>query len=109
MPFEEGKSGNPGGRPKDKPFADALRMAIKEAGPDHKALRAVAVALLEKAQSGDVPAINALADRLDGKVPQAVDATHQHEAGDTLTEFMRQMWKTGEGSIMTLADDGNDQ
>jgi Family of unknown function (DUF5681) len=28
MPFQKGKSGNPGGRPKEKPFRDALRMEM---------------------------------------------------------------------------------
>jgi Family of unknown function (DUF5681) len=43
MPFEKGKSGNPGGRPKGKPFRDALMMEIKAAGDDHKALRKIAL------------------------------------------------------------------
>ena len=52
-------------------FHDALRMEINDA-KDGKALRVIARALLEKAGSGDVQAIRELADRLDGKVPQAV-------------------------------------
>ncbi len=60
----------PGGARRTKPFYDALRMEIAAAGEDHKALRRVARALLEKAASGDTAAITALADRLDGKVPQ---------------------------------------
>ena len=72
MPFEKGKSGNPGGRSKGKPFRDALMMEIKAAGDDHKALRKIAAALLAKAAGGDVPAINSLADRTDGKVAQAL-------------------------------------
>ena len=72
MRFEKGKSGNPGGRPKERPFADALRMEVAEAGEDHKKLRAIAHKLLDKAEAGDMPAINAIADRLDGKVPQAI-------------------------------------
>jgi len=72
MPFEKGKSGNPGGRPKGRPFRDALMMEIKAAGDDHKALRKIAAALLAKAANGDVPAINSLADRTDGKVAQAL-------------------------------------
>ena len=37
-----------------------------------KALRKIAAALLAKAGKGDVPAINALADRTNGKVAQAL-------------------------------------
>ena len=61
-----------GGARKVKPFRDALMMEIKAAGDDHKALRKIAAALLAKAASGDVPAINSLADRTDGKVAQAL-------------------------------------
>ena len=76
MAFEPGQSGNPAGRPKaDKAFANMLRIAIKQAHDEGRdKLRAVADALVDKAISGDVQAINAIADRLDGKVPQAVDA-----------------------------------
>lgn len=61
-------------RPKsEKTFANMLRIAISEA---HEVggtrLRAVADALVDKAIGGDVPAIKEIADRLDGKVPQAV-------------------------------------
>jgi hypothetical protein len=72
MVWKPGQSGNPGGTRRMKPFYDALRMEIAAAGEDHKALRRVAKALLEKAASGDTAAITALADRLDGKVPQAI-------------------------------------
>jgi hypothetical protein len=47
-------------------------MEIAAAGDDHKALRKIAAALLAKTGDGDVPAINALADRTDGKVAQAL-------------------------------------
>lgn len=61
-------------RPKsEKTFANMLRVALKEA---HEAggdkLRCVADALVNKAMTGDVPAIKEIADRIDGKVPQAV-------------------------------------
>lgn len=65
-----------GSENKDKPFREALRMEIANAGEDHKALRRVASALIDKAASGDVPAIREIADRLDGKVPQG------HEGAD---------------------------
>jgi hypothetical protein len=50
-----------------------LRVAIKQAHDEQgDKLRAVAEALVNKAMTGDVPAIKEIADRLDGKVPQAV-------------------------------------
>jgi phage-related tail protein len=77
MGWTKGTSGNPGGRTKEKPFRDALRMQIAAAGDDHKALRAVAQALLNKAAAGDVSAIHLLADRLDGRLPQSVGGSEE--------------------------------
>jgi hypothetical protein len=73
--FESGKSGNPGGRPKTKPFKDALMIEALSAERGEEclaprgSLRWNARQLL---MQGDVPAIRELADRLDGKVPQGV-------------------------------------
>ncbi len=64
-----------GGRPpKERSFANMLNIAIKEASASGEGtkLRDVANALVEKAITGDVQAIKEIADRLDGKVPQAV-------------------------------------
>lgn len=75
MPFQPGQSGNPKGRAKDKPFRDALILAIKEAEASEsstRALRRVAERLLDEAASGNVQAIKEIADRLDGKVPQGI-------------------------------------
>lgn len=71
-PFQPGQSGNPNGRPKTKPFRDAILRALEAAGDEAALLDAVATALVVKASSGDVQAIKELADRMDGKVPQAV-------------------------------------
>jgi hypothetical protein len=62
------------GRKAEKPFRDALRMQLKEAGDDHKALRMIAAKLIDMAASGDMQAIKELADRTDGKSVQQVDA-----------------------------------
>jgi hypothetical protein len=67
-----------GAQNKDKPYRDALRMAIAEAGDNFKTLREVAAAHVEKAKAGDINAIRELADRLDGKVPQAVVGDDEH-------------------------------
>jgi len=71
-PFQPGQSGNPGGRPKTKPFRDALKRVLDEAGKDDERLRLIAEALLGKAATGDVQAIKEIADRLDGKPAQAI-------------------------------------
>lgn len=69
----KGRSGTNKG--KDKPFAEALRMEIAEAGTDHKRLRGIARKLLEKAEEGDLQAIQQVADRLDGKPVQESEVT----------------------------------
>lgn len=66
------------GRKQEKPFRDALRMELAAAGDDSKALRLVAQALIAKAMDGDMQAIKELADRTDGKVPQAVVGDDEH-------------------------------
>lgn len=75
MTFQPGQSGNPSGRPKARPFRDALHLAVKravkDAEDDKVHLAGVAEALVDKAMTGDVAAIREIADRLDGKVPQA--------------------------------------
>lgn len=73
MPFEPGKSGNPGGRPKTKPFRDALRVELAATGEDSRALRDIARSLIGKARDGDIQAIREIADRLDGKPTQAME------------------------------------
>lgn len=67
--------------PKERSFAAMLNIAIKEAveGTDKTKLRAVADALVEKAMAGDVQAIKEVADRIDGKVPQALVGDDEHD------------------------------
>lgn len=71
-PFQPGQSGNPAGRPKSRPFKEAIDRALKSVGDDSDALEAIATALLVKARAGDIAAIKELADRLDGKVAQTI-------------------------------------
>lgn len=79
MPFEPGVSGNPGGRSrKEKPFRDALRKVLAELAEDPNPakpktkLEAIARAHVVKALAGDTPSTIHIAERLDGKVPQAL-------------------------------------
>lgn len=77
--------------PKEKSFANMLNIAIKEAieGSDKTKLRAVADALVEKGMAGDVAAIKEIADRLDGKVPQAVVGDDGEDAIRMIHEIRR--------------------
>jgi len=66
---------------RDKPgklFSDAIRREVAKAqargkGPDRAAR--IACALLDKAESGDIHAIQVLLDRIEGKPAQAVALT----------------------------------
>ena len=90
MPFKKGQSGNPGGRRKEKLFADAMRMEIKEAGDDNYKLRQIARKLLDMAEKGDMAAIKEVADRIDGKVPQAVGTPQDEDGiGPLVVEIVR--------------------
>ena len=64
-----------GSKTKEKPFKEALRMALADGGLDHRGLRRIADALIAKATSGDVVSIREIADRLDGKPSQEIEAT----------------------------------
>ena len=55
---------------REKPFNDALRVALKR---DPRRLPRIAEKLAEKAEEGDLAAIREIADRLDGKPTQVID------------------------------------
>ena len=79
------------GRRAEKPFRDALRMQLKEAGEDHKALRIIAAKLIEMAQSGDMQAIKELADRTDGKPAQAIVGDDESDPIQMVTKIVREI------------------
>ena len=56
---------------REKPFTDALRVALLSGGG--RRLRIIADKLAEKAGQGDIQAIREIADRLDGKPAQAIE------------------------------------
>mgnify|MGYP003421516693 CR=1 FL=1 len=107
------KAGRPRGAVnKDKPFTDALRMELNAAGEDHKALRAIArnlILLAQKEEKEALPAINAIADRLDGKPAQESTVTFddKREAADwTRAELVAFLNERRAGSDGTTEADG---
>ena len=69
-----------GSQNRQKPFTDALRVALLSGGG--RRLRAIADKLAEKAEQGDLQAIQQIGDRLDGKPSQAI------ERGDVPVEVL---------------------
>ena len=90
MPFAPGVSGNPNGTPgpkKHKLFKEALLLALMRTEGDKTQLARIANALVNKAGEGDVPAINAVADRIDGKPTQLIAGAD--DAAPTIHELRR--------------------
>lgn len=77
MAFEKGKTGNAGGRPKEKAFADAVRVAVNRVdetdAEKRKKLMILADKLVTCALAGEGWAMQQIADRLDGKPAQSVE------------------------------------
>src|SRR6187551_1433176 len=92
MSWAKGQSGNPGGQSREKPFSDALRVALSKEDPKtkRKNLLLVADKLVECALEGESWAIQQVADRLDGKPAQETNMTiEKRDATDwTLTELV---------------------
>ena len=78
--------------PKEKSFANMLNIAIKEATEDGRLkLRAVADALVDEAMNGNIAAIKEVADRLDGKVPQALVGDDDHDPINLVAKVVREI------------------
>jgi hypothetical protein len=79
-PWPKGVSGNPGGRPKRTPLADACREVLALLVPDDAEGRtyaeAIAHTLAQKALAGDIRAAQELADRAEGRSRQAIEIEH---------------------------------
>ena len=73
-----GQSGNPNGARKPRIIAQQLISSLNEAaaGTDKTKLRLLVDRLIERAiVDGDVAAIREIVDRVDGKVPQAIEGS----------------------------------
>lgn len=79
MTFQPGQSGNPTGGRKDKPWRDALSIALKDG--DGQKLRRIADKVVSLASEGDMAAVKEIADRMDGKVPQQQIHTGDEDGG----------------------------
>ena len=80
MAFKKGISGNPGGRSREKIFTDALRLELHRIDPKDKEKRKKVNKLAEKLvecaiEDKQAWAFQQIADRLEGKPVQVVDAT----------------------------------
>jgi hypothetical protein len=72
-PWQKGcPSPNPGGRPRNKPFTEAIKKAATE-----EELASIVQAVIAKAKDGDIKAAEFLADRLDGKMPLPIKESEE--------------------------------
>jgi hypothetical protein len=73
MTFQQGKSGNPGGQSRLKHLTDDLRKVVAQ---NPAKVRKISEYILEQAEAGELPFIQFLYDRLEGKAAQTLDVTH---------------------------------
>ncbi len=113
MSFQKGQSGNPGGRPKEKAFADAVRLVVnREHQSDaekRKKLVLIAERLVDCAIAGESWAIQQVGDRLDGKPAQESTVTldDKRDATDwTRSELVALLSNAADGSERAAEKDG---
>jgi len=101
MAFEKGKSGNPGGRPKEKVWADAIRVAVNRAAEGDKEgrknLALLADKLVASALAGEGWAMQQIGDRLDGKPAQETSVTVTRVKANELPDDELAAIATGSG------------
>lgn len=86
MAWKKGQSGNPAGPKIDKPWRDALALALSER--DWSSLRAIADVVVQRALDGDMLAVKEIGDRLDGKAKQQTEMTGS-EGGPLIVQVIR--------------------
>ena len=100
MAWKPGETGNANGAKRPRIIAQQITSALNEAFDESRTkLRKVVDALIDKAMDGDVASINAIMDRVDGKVPQAVEGTLEHEFGDPLLALLQTIAQTGRSIV----------
>lgn len=81
-------AGNPnptGGKP-DKLIRDALKAALRQ---DPEQLKRIAKKWIDKAEEGDMQAINSLADRIDGKAVQPIAGSSEDDPINIIATIKR--------------------
>jgi hypothetical protein len=72
-PWQPGQSGNPGGRPKKKPITELYEQLLND-GATVKAIRAAILRNIKNSKTTFVPLLREMADRVEGKVTQSIEA-----------------------------------
>lgn len=99
--WQKGQSGNPGGRPRQKPISDAYKQALQFTDANGVTFaQLIAQAMLEKAMRGDVAATKEVTDRVEGSVRQAMDILFGGLTDAQLAEFLAaQYGNAGSGDV----------
>lgn len=79
--------GNDNSSKDNRLFANTIKRILVQDDKKGAKLRAVAEALITKATEGDIPAIRELADRVDGKVTQTIEADIDQTLTVNITRF----------------------
>lgn len=111
MAWKPGQSGNPRGRLSEKLFADAVRIAVNEEDPisGKRKLRRIAEKLVELALEGEAWAIQQVADRLDGKPAQSIDAQLSDADGAPLVPVINLIGRSEPLSAPETVDSAGDR
>src|SRR5215467_9049493 len=72
-PWQPGQSGNPGGRPKKRPITELYEQLLQD-GAMVKAIRAAILKNIRAGKTAFVPLLREMADRVEGKVTQPIEA-----------------------------------
>ena len=103
-PWRKGQTGNSLGKPR-KTLTEAL---IKRLGK--KRAIEVATALIDEAAAGNVPAFNALADRIEGKVAEKIEVSGNVDLGLRIAAARerRRLRSTSDVDAVVVQDSGTE-
>jgi hypothetical protein len=96
--WQKGQSGNPSGRPAQKPLSALLRVA-----GENGAYQQIVTALIERARQGDTRAITIILDRVEGRVS---DHMILEASGLDLDSLLRRKAGADDDSDADSADSG---